>query len=223
MPQINLHTIKKIIKENSTLPCAKISTSHFSSKPGTVVNQAQRTLYFCVVWVPAPKTAWSTCKAGCSQQRGAGAAGLSCAACRMLSALGQSRWKQSQLLFYLLAFISGCVDKHWGTVFTGKCKHSQAARRALLLGRVKESGVGKVSGCVLCQGTFSTCPSAPRRAQPPCSWHPGLCFPSVFGHGCQHPDQWIKAQGGCSAGRQLGGQGESFIFIQIWCLNFFNP
>lgn len=54
---------------------------------------------------------------------------------------GRADGNSPSLLFCLLAFISACVDKHWGIVFTGKCKHSRAARRALLQGRMRETGM----------------------------------------------------------------------------------
>lgn len=159
-----------------------------SPRPTFLQSQAQwqirhKGLYFCVVWVPAPKTAWSPCKAGCSQQRGAGAAGLSCAACRMLSALGQSRWKQSRLFFICLPLFLTVWINTGNLCSQGSVNTPKQPRRALLQAEWRGQRCdqpGKLSGCVLCQGTFSTLSISPAGRSHRVNDTPGLYFSRVI-------------------------------------------
>lgn len=110
-------------------------------------------------------------------------------------------------------------------MFSGKCKHSQAAEESPAPGQ-GEGGrdVTDLGGCqgVCCAKARSSLSTSPQEGTASAALL-GSASAGSFDRGHQHPDEWMEAQGGCSAGRQVGGQAEGSILIQIWCLEFFHP
>lgn len=136
-------------------------------------------------------------------------------------AWGRGRWKSSQPLFYLLVFFSDRVDKYLGTVFKGERTDPKAAEWSTAPG--KDEGGSNVANLVRCQGVrmyvvsrhvYHTGYLPPGRLSHCVNNTLGLHFSVTaqsFDHDYQHLNEWIEAEGGCSADRQVGGRVEGSI------------